>query len=149
MTQRLLHRRSSRPRREARRRSGAVLVFALVALVVVMGIIASMLQGTLRVTRHMRTQRDLQQTEWLLQAGADRAAFRLTNEADYRGEIWNLPAEEIVGRGEGRVTIAASRQSDAGPWEVQVMAEYPTGSQSSICRSRTFSVPSQLSQAQE
>jgi Tfp pilus assembly protein PilX len=149
MTQQLSLRCRARLRRDVRRQSGAVLVVALVSMLVVMMIMSAMLQGTLRVRRHLRAQRDLRQTEFLLQAGADRAAFRLTNATDYRGETWNLPADEMVGNGEGRVTIVASRDSDARPWEVHVVAEYPTGSESSIRRSRTFFVQSQPSLAQE
>jgi len=158
MTQHLFYRRRTRPRRDVRsprrvargdRHRGAVLVVALVSMFVVMAMIGSMLQGTLRARKHLHVQRDLRQTELLLQAGADRAAFRLANEAAYRGETWNLPSEDIVGGGDGQVTIAASRDSDARPWEVHVVAEYPAGSESSIRRSRTFVVQSQPSLAQE
>jgi hypothetical protein len=124
------------------RRQGMVLTVALVCLIIVMALIGGLLQGTLRARRQLHVERDRRQTELLLDAGARRAAWRLSSEADYRGESWSLPAEEIVGAGAGQVTIAAARQADNQPWQVQVVAEYPLGTDLSIRRSRTILVPS-------
>jgi hypothetical protein len=115
----------------------------------VIAILGGMLQGTLRARRHLRTERDLRQTELLLQAGADRAAFRLLSEPDYRGEVWKLPAEAIVGRRRGEITIEASRDSLEQTWQVRVMAEYGPHNHSSIRRSHTFLVPTELPLDQE
>jgi hypothetical protein len=129
--------------RRQHQRSGSIVIVALVCLVVVMGLAASMIQGAMRDRRHMRTLRDLRQTELLVEAGVDRAAFRLADDADYRGETWDVPAEEIVGRGAGRVVIEASRDGDDKPWQVRVAAEYPLGGETSIRRTRTFTVQPQ------
>jgi len=128
---------------------GAVLIAALVALVVVMAMLGTMLQGALRARRQLHTQRDLRQCELLLQAAMDRAALRLSQEADYRGETWDLPAETIVGTGQGQVTIEATRDSDDEPWQLHVVAEYPLGAENSIRRSRTLLVQSTMSNLQE
>lgn len=138
-----------RPAGNCRQRRGSVLVAALVCLLVVMTMLGSMLQGALRARRQLHAERDLRQTELLLQAGVDRAAFRFAGETDYRGETWDLLAESIVGGGEGRVTIEASRNSEEEPWQVRVVSEYPLGGESSIRRSRTFLVQSQIPQIQE
>lgn len=130
-----------RPRPEYRRRSGAVLVVAMMSLLIVMALLGTMLQGALRIRRHLRAERDLRQTEFLLQAGADRAAYRLTSDPAYRGEVWDLPARDVIGNGIGQVTITASREADGRPWHVRVVAEYPVGNESSIRRSRAFQVP--------
>src|SRR6476660_7953602 len=87
------------------KRSGVVIIAALVCLLVVMAILGTMLRGTLRNFRQMRSERDLRQTELLLQAGGDRAVNRLANDTNYRGETWSLPSDAIAGSGEGRVTI--------------------------------------------
>ena len=136
-------------RRPIRRQSGAVLVAALVCLLIVVTILGSMLQGTLRARRQLHAERDMRQTGLLLQAGADRAALRLSNETDYRGETWILPAEAVVGSHDGQVTIEASRDSDEEPWQVRIVAEYRLGSQLSIRRTRTFLVLSSLPLGQE
>ena len=84
--------------------------------------------------------RSRRQTELLLQAGIDRAALAVASETDYRGESWELPAASITGGGAGRVTIEAAREAADQPWKIHVVAEYPTGSELSIRRSRTILV---------
>ena len=67
-----------RPRQRLRRecrRTGAVLVVALVCLFIVMSLLGGMLKGALRERRQLGQQRDLRQTELLLEAGVDRARF--------------------------------------------------------------------------
>ena len=130
-----------KPTRAGAARRGTVLVAALVCLLIVMALLGSMLQGSLRARRQMHVQRDLRQCELLLQAGALRAAQRLATQAEYRGETWAVPAEQIVGAGEGQVTIAATRDADDQPWQLSVVAEYPLSGECSIRRSRTFSIP--------
>ena len=141
-----LRRRSVRPCR-GRRRSGTVLVAALVCLLVVTAMIGTMLQHALAARRQLRAERDLRQAELLLQAGADRAALLLVRKKDYRGETWTTPDEALAGR--GQVTIKALLDSDTASWRVHIVAEYPVGSQRSVRRSRTFVIPSPLSTAQE
>ncbi|MEX2316010.1 MAG: hypothetical protein WD669_02590 [Pirellulales bacterium] len=143
MTPRIHNRFRSGPARHCARRRGAVLVAALVCMLVVITILGGMLQGTLRARRQLHTQRDLRQTELLVEAGADRAAFRLARDLDYRGETWKLSSEQIVGRGDGQVTLTASRASDDQPWQLRVIAEYPLGGEFSIQRSRTFVIQPQ------
>jgi hypothetical protein len=131
------------------RRSGAVLVAALVCLLIVMGILGAMLQGALRERRQLHRERDLRQTELLLRAGVERAVFRLVSDSDYRGETWNVPAEEIVGSGSARVTIEVSRPANEPGSQISVVAEYPAGNETSIRRSDTFTVPHQTPQNPE
>jgi hypothetical protein len=136
----------ARRRRNHRHRRGSVLVVALVCLLVMMTIVSHMLLGSMRARRQLHPERNLRQTELLLQAGADRAAYRLATEAAYRGETWRLPADSIVGTGDADVTIQATRDSSDKPWQVQIMAEYPRGSEHSIRRSQTLTIPSQPGQ---
>jgi hypothetical protein len=128
---------------------GAVLVAALVCLLIVTSLVGGMLQGALRARRQLHVERDLRQTELLLQAGLERGVFRLTNEDDYRGETWNIPAEALHRQGAGRVLVEASRQTEGEPWRLYVVAEYPVGGEMSIRRSRTVSIKSSTSQDQE
>jgi hypothetical protein len=119
------------------------LIVALVCLLVVMALIGSLLQGTLRARRQLHAERDRRQAELLLQAGIDRAALRLAGEADYRGETWELPAESISGVAAGQVTIETSRAANDSPWQIHAVAEYPAGSPRSVRRSRTILVQPQ------
>lgn len=123
-------------RNAPRERRGAVMVTALVCLLVVMAMIGTMLEAAIRARRQLHAERNLRQTELLLQAATDRAAFRLDNQADYQGETWEPALEDLPGQ--GQVTIEAARDSDTEPWSVQIVAEYPGGSEHSVRRSRTF-----------
>lgn len=127
-------------RRHTSRRRGAMLVVALACLAIVMAIIGVMLQGALRARRQLHVERDLRQVELLLEAGLDRAAFQLDSDDDYAGETWQIPASDLLGRGDGEVVIVAERSGDAEPWQVRVAAEYPVGTPRSVRRSRTFQV---------
>jgi len=124
-------------------RSGAVIIAALVCLLVVMAILGTMLRGTLRNYRYMRSERDLRQTELLLQGGSDRAVNRLANDANYRGETWSLPSDAIAGSGDGRVTIEITPATDKAAGNAKVLAEYPLGGETSIRRSVVFQIPAQ------
>jgi hypothetical protein len=111
--------------------------------------IGSMLVAALAASRQLHAERDLRQCELLLDAGLARAVYRLATERTYRGEAWNLSADKITGSGEGKVTIEISSGSDRNTQQIDVVAEYPAGSETSIRRSRTVSIPSKQSPAQE
>jgi hypothetical protein len=117
-----------------------VLVAALVCLLIVMSMLGTLLRTTLRTGRQLHVERDRQQAEFLLQAGADRAAQLFASKPEFRGDTWTLPAEEILGQGGGTVTTSLTRESDEVPWQLHVVAEYPLGRDFSIRRSRTFLV---------
>jgi hypothetical protein len=137
------------PSRWKSARRGAVLVAALVCLTVVMALLGCMLLAALRAGKQLHTERDLRQCELLLQAGLDRAAYRLAQETAYRGETWSLPADAIIGNGEGLVTIEVSEAKPQQPRQLSVNAEYPLGSESSIRRSRSISLPPNSPPSQE
>jgi hypothetical protein len=126
-----------------------VIVAALVCLLVVMAILGTMLQSALRAHRQLRVERDRRQTEFLVEAGAERAASLLRAQPDFRGDTWRLPAAAILGSQSGQVTTEVSRPSSEPRWEIRVSAEYPLDSQFSIRRSRTFFVTNPMTQGQE
>jgi hypothetical protein len=148
MTTKHFCRRRPRNRRHGRRR-GVILFVALVCLLIVMTILGQMLRTSMQAQRQLHPERDLRQTELLLQAGADRAAYRLAKEKNYVGETWHLPADAIIGHAEGQVTIQVSRDSTSKSLHVHVLTEYPLGSALTIRRSRTLQVETPSSQTQE
>jgi hypothetical protein len=119
-----------------RKRRGTVLITALVCLLIVMSLLGTMLVGALRISRQLRVERDRRQCELLLEAGLDRAFARVAAAEPYTGETWNVPADQIIERGDGRLTIEVAPAGDA-PRRIHVVAEYPLGSERSIRRSRT------------
>lgn len=123
------------------RRSGAVLIAALLCVLIVTTILGAMIEGTLHIRRQFRNERNHRQAEFLLQAGIDRAAYQLATNTNYQGETWLLPGASIAGRGAGQVTISTSRSSPSQPSQVTVVAEYPSGSARSIRRTSKFTFP--------
>lgn len=87
--------------------------------------------------RQVRTERHLRQTEWLVQAGAERAAFRLASDVEYAGEVWSLAADQIDGTNPGVVNISVRRDSTDRA-SVRVVAEFPADRVASIRRTRDF-----------
>jgi hypothetical protein len=128
-------------RQKKKPRHASILIAALVCLTIVMALIGCMLLSALRTARQLRLERDLRQCELLLTAGIGRAGHQIAKFSDYRGEIWRLPAEQITSAGTGEVTIEVLLESTANQSQLQVLAEYPLGSETSIRRSRTIFIP--------
>jgi len=118
-----------------------VLVAALVCLAIVMALIGGMLLSALRTGRQLHTERDLRQCELLLAAGITRVANQTANVANYRGETWQLSADQIIGTAPGEVTIEVIAESAANQRQLHITAEYPLGSETSIRRSQIIHVP--------
>lgn len=145
--------RNGRRSRPLARRRGALMIVALACLLISLSLLASMIQGALRDRRSLRSLRDQRQTHWLVQSAADRAAYRLANEPDYRGETW----KPLVGDGElaamGEVVVETTRDADGDPWQVRIVAEFPAGAVPSVRQTHTFEIstvpPSQAAQAEE
>jgi hypothetical protein len=138
-----------KPSFNRRRQQGSVLIAAIVCLAIIVAIICSMLVGALSATRQLRTERDLRQCELLLQAATERATHRLATERNYRGETWNVSAYKIIGAADGKATIEISSDRHATTQKLAIIAEYPAGSETSIRRSRIFSIPNKQTSAQE
>jgi hypothetical protein len=117
-----------------------MIVAAMVCLLIVTSIVCGMLQGAVRARRQLHSERDRRQAEYLLEAGADRAASRLAADANFRGDTWILPADAIVGFADGRVTTEVSQDRDANTWALRVVAEYPIGRGLPIRRSHSFPI---------
>jgi hypothetical protein len=130
------------------RRGGSVLVCTIVCLAVVMALLGSLLKSTLLTRQRVRQEQQLRQAEWLIEAGLERARFRLAGEERYSGETWRLPAGRLETGQPGDVSIEvlpAADRDDRGPDErgftrVRISAAYPAEGPYSIRRSRTFRI---------
>lgn len=107
------------PRRPTRttlayRRTGAVLVGVLVCLSIATAIAALTVRQSLDARRQGRVERQLRQTQYLLDAGIRRATERLRADASYVGETWE-PTAALPRFGTARVEIrvAAGDADDA------------------------------------
>jgi hypothetical protein len=128
---------------------GAILVAALVALAILSAIFAQMLHTSLLAHRQLRLERDLRQTELLLAAGADRAAYRVAADPNYRGEIWQPKLDLPAGAADPQVAIQVTRDAADKPWRVRIVAEWSLGNQQSIQRSCSLPIPPSGSSKQE
>lgn len=107
-------------------RRGAVSIWAIICLVFVTTIGATLGRMALMSSRQMIQERRQSQAEWLAQAGWLLAVSRLETDTKYSGETWEVPATELGGADAGRVRINVVSPADK-PHEVTVVAEFPVG----------------------
>jgi Tfp pilus assembly protein PilX len=111
------------------RRRGLVSVAVLIGLIIIGLICAGLLKVALARRAEVAIEERRLQAGWLAESGLERASSRLAASGDYSGETWEIPAEELGGRGSARVVIAIERIPDhADRRKVRVQAEYPSGS---------------------
>ncbi len=72
-----------RTRRAAQRRTGTILVFVLVCLLVVTTILMGAVEVSIRNRRQIRTEIQLEQTYWLLDAGIGAAITKFNQSPDF------------------------------------------------------------------
>ena len=73
---------------KSRSRSGTILICVLVCLGIVITLVMTTMQSSLRGRREVRMQRQLIQTEFLCEAGVQRAVQQLKRSPEYKGEKW-------------------------------------------------------------
>jgi type II secretory pathway component PulK len=107
-------------------RRGAVLVVVLVCLAIATALMGSMLRSAAARHRTLRLEQRRIQAEWLATSALDRAAARLAADADYSGEVWNVPAESLGGADGGVVQIEVRPMTEEpNDRLVRVRADYP------------------------
>jgi len=121
-------------------RQASILVCVLACMVVAMALVVSTTRSALRARREVRTQHQLRQVEFVLEAGIQRAARQLSNHAEYRGETWNLSPTATAGLDSVQVEIEVSSIDGARPRQVKVVARLPAKSPALIQRSYTFPI---------
>jgi hypothetical protein len=120
---------SHRNRLEMGRRQGLVSVAVLVALFVIGLVCAALLKVAFARRAEVAMAERRIQAGWLAASGMDRAVARLLMSGDYGGETWDVPAEELGGRGAATVAIRVETVADRPDHrKVRVQADYPVGS---------------------
>jgi type II secretory pathway component PulK len=123
-------------------RRGAIIVFALMAMLATTLMIAQLLKTASISHRQLKLDEYRIQASLLADAGWARAALRLKNQADYTGEVWTVPSEQL---GPGK-TAEVRLNVTANPTKpderiLVVVAEYPVGRVDLVRVSRKFVVP--------
>jgi type II secretory pathway component PulK len=113
----------------SRVRRGAVLIMALVCLVLIGVMGGALLQWAAREHKLLRSRDEQSQAHWLAEAGLERAAARLADDADYTGETWRLATADLPSGDEARVSchVATIDGRPERRW-LEVEVEYPLGS---------------------
>jgi Tfp pilus assembly protein PilX len=124
-------------------RRGAGVVVALVTLLVVMLITATLVQSLIAAHRQARINQHELQAEWLAEAAVSRATAQLAARSDYTGEKWQATVSESggsedIGVAEIRVEQPALQSSRV---RVTVAAHYPDHAWRRVTVSRTYLVP--------
>lgn len=111
------------------RRRGAFLVAAMIALLLASMIGAALLQLALAQRRQIQREETRLQADWLAESGLERAALRLSADAGYEGELWEIPADELDGLRGASVRIVLEPVPDPPEARrVSVTAHFPVES---------------------
>lgn len=127
MTRRTQTNRQSDQRRSHRPRSGMILAMVLVALLIVMLLGAALANAFLARRQLVRHSEQQQQAFWLAESAMQRAVYRLTNEPEYQGETWQVPADDLGGTyfGVAIIQVDAIAAADT-ELRITVEATYPS-----------------------
>ncbi|MCH7686191.1 MAG: pilus assembly PilX N-terminal domain-containing protein [Planctomycetes bacterium] len=119
-------------------RRGAVVLFAIIALLLTSIIGGSLLKTALAQRRLALREQIRLQSIWLAESGVERATAKLSRDANYTGETWSVSASDIGGNKEAKVIIEVETMNEAANRRrVTVIADYPHNSPQ---RSRTRKV---------
>ena len=114
-------------------RRGAIIVFAILALLVVSMLGAALLRTVSQSKQQLQREVLHTQAVWLADSGAARAVAQLRAAPDYTGETWVVPAEQLSAERTASVRIALSPEPDHPERTIiAATAEYPHGSPTAI-----------------
>ena len=123
------------------RRSGMILAMVLVALLVVMLFGAALVNMFLAQRQLVRHNQQQQQAFWLAESALHRAAHRFASEPEYRGETWQVTADDLDGTHGGVAVVRVEAVNEAKPGHrIVVDASYPSGALKKIVQHRELFV---------
>jgi type II secretory pathway component PulK len=106
--------------------SGAALIVVLVGMAVTTMIFLSVLKLIAVERQSIELQTRQSQAGWLAESAVQRAVARLSADAGYHGETWNISAQELGGRDAATITIrVADVAGKTDRRTVRVEADYP------------------------
>lgn len=110
-------------------RRGAALVAVLVCLILVSMYATHMLRSAVQQNRQDRAMWQQCQSMWLAEAAIERGVAQLQQSADYRGETWDVSAEQLSSQRAGRATIQVHRpEESSADGTIEVLVDYPSDS---------------------
>ncbi len=111
---------------------GMILIVVLVCLAVALSLLMVGVKLALSAHRVTRSWQWSAQARCLAESALNRAAAKLSAAADYSGETWKIPAEDLGGEDAGIVNIEVKLLPDqANRRMVRIAADYPDDPQES------------------
>ena len=108
------------------RERGAVLIVVLVCLALASAMFVLVVKQAAAERRTIDRRHNALQSQWLAEAGVERAAARLAADVDYDGETWAVSAKQLTGSDAAVVRIEVEKIADRPDWRlVRVEADYP------------------------
>jgi hypothetical protein len=126
-------------RSSARKRAAVAAIIAIVCLSFVTIVGTLLLQTGQAERRYTNTLEAQAQAEWLVEAGASRAAARLAKSSGYPGETWSIPASRLGGSHAGVVHIEVkSDPSQSTRRTIKIAAELNAENATAVRAEREF-----------
>jgi len=123
-------------------RRGAIMVFAIIALLVTTMIGASLLRTAIASTRQIQREQQQIQATWLADAGCQRALAMSRKDPKYVGESWDVSPEQLQSPSGAMVTISIETGSTPNTERtVTAIAEYPKASSQAIRVTKKITIP--------
>lgn len=121
-------------------RRGAFLLMAMVCLVLTSALLGTLLKMAVFSRKAAQTEVAALQAEWLAESALDRAAVKLLGDANYQGETWDIPQEELGGKEAGQVIIAVKPGEASHLRTVEAIARFPVGEPRGVKRTKRIAV---------
>jgi len=107
-------------------RRGAVLFAVIVCVMIAAAIFVSIIRTAAACRRASQRQLQQAQAAWLAESALERAAAALAGDAQYGGETWNVPADQLTGEYPAVVLIEVEPVPGRGDRRrVRARADYP------------------------
>lgn len=122
-------------------RRGAVMVFALIALLVASIMIGSLLKTASMSHRQLKKDENRLQASLLADAGCDRIRMLLQTQADFTSGEWNVPAEHFGAGRSGKVQLTVTADPKQPDQRIlTAVAHFPVGQPDVVRMTRQISI---------
>jgi Tfp pilus assembly protein PilX len=123
------------------KRRGMILILILACLTIAAALLIVGVKLALSNHRFTQTFRWNMQAQCLAESGMDRAAAQLSADADYSGETWKIPAEQLGGEAAGIVTIEVKPiEGQTNRRLVKVQSDFPDDPQDRVRYSKELTL---------
>jgi hypothetical protein len=106
-------------------RRGAIIIFAMLALLLASLMIAALMRMTVLSHQQMIRDEFRVQAGLLADAGCERALARLSEQVDWKGDAWKISDDDIASGFGADVLTTVENEPESNRKLVKVVAQYP------------------------